>query len=278
LSSLLPFLEKVARSDPSTAQELASSFPEAMRATAQSAVAAAGVLGAGNLEQFFDRLQGVNPEARGRALASIGERFGPEKILERLENPEEKRQFCLAVLANKARFLNGEQLATLGTELLKLAPDSAEAQQTVAEAAQLAVKKSRFLPKKGSDHAADLINLLPPGKAREESVVALASYWINEKPSEATNWIQQFPAGRERDLANSSLISAAADDLPFAFETSRNIEDIQVRDEALKSLAAAWAKVNPGKFAQAAADAGLSTAEVARLQSPPIPAAKRSLP
>ncbi len=72
---------------------------------------------------------------------------------------------------------------------------------------------------------------------REHAVVGAVNGWLNGGDAEAVEqWVDQLPAGRERDAASGAVVDALSTDEPqSAWDRAVTIKDPQVRQEAVLS-------------------------------------------
>jgi hypothetical protein len=98
---------------------------------------------------------------------------------------------------------------------------------------------------------------------RDAAIAALAKSWSQLDAAAASDWIAQLPAGRSRDLAVRELTSNSIDDPEVALQNVANINNAQLRNEAARTVFAAWNSLNPAWIAELARKAGFSESEIA---------------
>lgn len=85
--------------------------------------------------------------------------------------------------------------------------------------------------------AANAIAGITDAAARERAVSGLVNGWLYEEDTQGVEqWVDQLPAGRERDMASVAIVDALSFDEPQpAWERALTISDPQLRQEAVLS-------------------------------------------
>ncbi len=95
------------------------------------------------------------------------------------------------------------------------------------------------------NEAVGLLNELPDGRVRDQSLHRLATDWAVKDPGAALNWIQQQPDSSDRDLMVAAYAAQLAKTNPqAALKSVQNIPDVNVQIGALRNLYYNWSQVD----------------------------------
>lgn len=119
--------------------------------------------------------------------------------------------------------------------------------------------------------AANAIAGITDAAARERAVTGLVNGWLNEEDTQGVEqWVDQLPAGRERDMASLAIVDALSFDEPEpAWDRALTISDPQLRQEAVLSAFSGLVDVDPQAARAALASPQLS-AEDRQLLEPMV--------
>lgn len=81
---------------------------------------------------------------------------------------------------------------------------------------------------------------------KEHAVVGIVNGWLNSDDTQAAEqWVDQLPAGRQRDMGSATLVDAlSVDDPQPAWDRALSIQDTQVRQEAMLSAFSSLAQTD----------------------------------
>jgi hypothetical protein len=99
---------------------------------------------------------------------------------------------------------------------------------------------------KPEDAAAQARQIADPA-LREHAVTGVVNGWLNDEDSQPVEqWVDQLPAGHERDVASAAIVDAlSVNDPQPAWDRALTIKDSQVRQEAVLSAFSGLAQSDP---------------------------------
>jgi hypothetical protein len=96
--------------------------------------------------------------------------------------------------------------------------------------------------------AADWAMGLPAGQKKDQAVANIASQWARLDAAAVLQWMQVLPAGKTRDQVAGQYIFVAAGSKPQeAAGWALQIGDDNLRQNAVRSVASAWARQDPAR-------------------------------
>jgi hypothetical protein len=113
---------------------------------------------------------------------------------------------------------------------------------------------------KAPQDAANVISGITDAAARERAVLGLVNGWLSEEDTQGVEqWVDQLPAGRERDMASLAIVDALSFDEPQpAWDRALTISDPQVRQEAILSAFSGLVDSDPQQARAALSAPGLT--------------------
>lgn len=128
------------------------------------------------------------------------------------------------------------------------------------------------------DAAAQATSISDP-TLREHAVTGVVNGWLtNNDVQGAQQWVDQLPAGHERDVASAAIVDAmSVNDPQTAWDRSLTIQDPQVRQEAVLSALSGLAQSDP-EAAQAAVNSAHLTEQEKKLVQPVLNSLSKGQP